>query len=874
MVKRVLLLVLVLVLLVSMFGTHEAWAGSTKVSWVPKTIEVELFPGTSSVATATFMSDQDLSDVSLWLVPELQGFFTVEPSSFASINATTPYSVALFVSVPSDTPLGVYSGTLHVRTGSRTVPQTLKVILNVKEPTAEDIPADVALPSADRLCEDPETGAVFAQGEIVVGFVPGTSEVDIRATIAEINGVFLGGIPALVLYQVQVPVTDTNQLDELIQELELREIVSFATLHWLDEIDRAPDPGRDPKSGVWDETSPAGNNWGHEFIRLPSAWDITTGSQQTKIAVVDTGFYIGHEDFGDNIVYSENPDGNMPKYNYLLWEKATNHGTHVAGIVGSQGNNDKGITGVMWDCSLLLYGYTDPGWYLYNPFELPRLDSLVATSHMMDAIDRGAKVINYSAGRLHSNAESARRASEVYARAIWWAQHKDKEVLFVFSAGNDATDVSLRSPANLAADPRYDNVVAVAAIAKDGSLTSFSNFGSGITVAAPGEGIYSTIPGTLWGMSGYDDKSGTSQAAPFVSGLAGLIWSVNPDFTAAEVKQLIIVGAEAEAGSSPVPGHSFYVINAYESVKKALISPVVLYAGGNNPGVVYQYLGGTDWEIISPELGYAVMDLIEYEGHLYAAVTTGFGGYTGVGKVYRHDGDNTWTLVGDGMDHAVISLAIYHGELYAGTGRGSFRLYRYTPGTTNCGIANWTRIVNYGWNGVRSLYVSRGYLLMGDAGSDYFGHWDGSNFYADLADGGSCIYDYQDYGDYVYAAAYVGRLWRSSDGIHWGVVLDYYDGNMWELEEFQDELYMSYNNGELRASSAPDRGRLVYPASDGIISMITDGNNLYFGTGGDAVGWGPESSGIASVYKYDGSSVVLISDEDEMVTGVQVLYLK
>jgi len=165
---------------------------------------------------------------------------------------------------------------------------------------------------------------------------------------------------------------------------------------------------------------------------------------------------------------------------------------------------------------------------------------------------------------------------------------------------------------------------------------------------------------------------------------------------------------------------------------------------------------------------------------------------------------------------------------------------------------------------------------MGDIVWDLMGRWDGSTFYQDQSVlDGCCIYDYQDYGGYVYASAYEGRLWQSPNAINWNVVLDYYDGNMWELEAFQNKLYMSYNNGELRAYDGTGdlRGSVVYTATDGIISMITGGRYLYFGSGGAAADLGAENAGIASVYRYDGTSVELISNVDEMVTGVQVLYV-
>ena len=296
-----------------------------------------------------------------------------------------------------------------------------------------------------------------------------------------------------------------------------------------------------------------------------------------------------------------------------------------------------------------------------------------------------------------------------------------------------------------------------------------------------------------------------------------------------------------------------------------------LYAGGSNPGVIYKHVGGTAWEVISPDFGYAVLSLVEYEGHLYAGTMSAGSG--GVGQVYRYDGGTSWTLVGDNMDSQVASLVVYQDSLYAGTGLGDMKLYRYN-GSPN----DWNLVVNYTqWYGTRALHTFNDYLLMGDWMWDRFGRWDGTNFYADYDGGGSCIYDYADYGGYVYAAAYYGRLWQSSDGIHWSVVLgyDYGNGHMWELEAFDDELYMAYKSGQLRASSLPnpDRGSLIYTAPDGIISMTTGGNNMYFGTGGEA-GYYRLGSGIANVYQYDGTAVVRISGDDEMGAGVQVLYVK
>jgi len=287
-----------------------------------------------------------------------------------------------------------------------------------------------------------------------------------------------------------------------------------------------------------------------------------------------------------------------------------------------------------------------------------------------------------------------------------------------------------------------------------------------------------------------------------------------------------------------------------------------IYAGGSYPGKVYTY-NGTQWTSISPELGDAVLSIVLYNGHLFAGVTTS----DGRGQVWRYEGGNNWILVGDNLDDKVCSLAVYQGELYAGTAWNGMRLYRYISGS------NWEKVVDYyPWNGTSCLYVYNNYLLMGDLGYDLIGIWDGTSFYpVESGWTGSCIYDFQEFNGKVYASAWYGRLWESSDGTSWNILLDYGSSHMWELEVFNNALYMGYENGELRASSVPDYGTLIYTAPDGIISMTKSGNNLYFGTGADALYY-YGGDGIANIYRYDGSSVTQISENDEFGGGVQVLY--
>lgn len=306
-----------------------------------------------------------------------------------------------------------------------------------------------------------------------------------------------------------------------------------------------PNDGPGWKAEDWDEEYPAGKNSSREFIKLPSAWDFTTGSKNIKIGIVDLGFDINHEDLKDNIIP------------YAV-SRAHEHGTHIAGIIGAKGNNEIGIAGTMWDVTMLPYTAKVPF--------IEKTSSFLAIAKMWAAIMQGAKIINYSFGTDHDTLQSAKRENMIWKTLLL---DRAKNKVFIFAAGEEGVDDKYSSPSSISSE--RDNVISAVDTNTLGEYLPGSNYGE-ITVATPGVLINSTLPGNSYG-----DKTGTSFAAPFVTGLAGLIWSkaeeLGKDLTAAEVRDLIIQGAIN--GNKYVTGpddHPIPIINAYESLK-LLVGP-------------------------------------------------------------------------------------------------------------------------------------------------------------------------------------------------------------------------------------------------------------------------------------------------------------
>jgi subtilisin family serine protease len=273
-----------------------------------------------------------------------------------------------------------------------------------------------------------------------------------------------------------------------------------------------------------------GLEWHLPAINAPSAWDTTKGAKHIVVAVIDTGVVWDHPDLAANIWSNLREvagdgldnDGNGFVDDVRGWDFGVGdadprdelfHGTHVSGIVGAVGNNGIGVAGVAWNSRIMPVKVADAGGGLFD-------SAIIAGIHY--AVDNGADILNMSFG--------GPEPSQAVREAIKYAAERD--VLPVAAAGNDY--------GRLVSYPAvHPECVAVAALDESGAVAGYSNFGSFVDIAAPGSNILSTLDGG-WGYA-----SGTSMAAPVVAGLAALVKSAHPDFSAQAIRyQLLSTGRD------------------------------------------------------------------------------------------------------------------------------------------------------------------------------------------------------------------------------------------------------------------------------------------------------------------------------------------
>lgn len=269
-------------------------------------------------------------------------------------------------------------------------------------------------------------------------------------------------------------------------------------------------------------------------IDATKAWQKTQGSEEIVVAVLDTGVDYTHSDLVSNVwmrpdsvpQYVDNELGSVnDRYGFNADDNASDpmddngHGTHCAGVIGAEGNNEVGIAGINWNVQIMPLKFLGRGGFGSTK------NAIEAINYAVDRKQHGVNV------RVISASWGSTQSSKALEDAIRAAG--EQGILFVAAAGNANTDNDKRPhfPSNY----NLPNVISVAALDNNDLLASFSNFGAKtVHVAAPGKDIVST-----WLNDSYREASGTSMATPHIAGVAALILANEPDLTVEQLRNRI-----------------------------------------------------------------------------------------------------------------------------------------------------------------------------------------------------------------------------------------------------------------------------------------------------------------------------------------------
>ncbi len=396
------------------------------------------------------------------------------------------------------------------------------------------------------------------------------------------------------LYEIKGPLQAINSLEK---QLAVHSSVEYVHPVQYASIQLAPNDPHFTNGDLWHLNGTFG-------INAPPGWNVSTGSNKVIVGDVDTGIDYGHPDLANNVwinqseipsslignltdvdgdgvitfydlnqsinqgsgkIVDTNSDGVINGYDLLAstgsggWASGStqdgdtshvddligwnfiagtnsplddnNHGTFTAGEIGAVGNNGVGVTGVNWRVQLMAV----------KTFGSTGLGSDVGIANGMHyAVDHGAKVINASWGSSGLDA--------TIASAISYANSNG--VILVAAAGNNSSndDTTFWWPASYSTT--YPNVISVASTNIDSNLSSFSNYGTGtVQLGAPGNTVYGTFPGNSYGTD-----SGTSMAAPLVTGAVALLIAAYPTWSMSQIINAILNNVTKVAGLTSTLG--------------------------------------------------------------------------------------------------------------------------------------------------------------------------------------------------------------------------------------------------------------------------------------------------------------------------------
>jgi subtilisin family serine protease len=320
--------------------------------------------------------------------------------------------------------------------------------------------------------------------------------------------------------------------------------VEYAEPNFEIELDATYGPPvlpRDPQFNEQWALANSGQRGGKQGADISAtlAWATTVGSEDVVVAVLDSGVDYTHEDLIKNMWMRPNPmapyqDEELgtidDEYGFNAIDSAADpmdengHGTHCAGIIGAEGENDIGIAGVNWKVKIMPLKFMNAGGFGTTK------DAIEAINYVIDRKKAGVNVRVISAS--WGSTQRSRALEDVIRKAY------ENDILFVAAAGNSTVNND-RNP-HFPSSYNVPNVISVAALDRNDQLATFSNYGvKSVAIAAPGVDILST-----WLGDAYEEKSGTSMATPVVSGVAALVLAEHPRMSVDDLKKKLLASTD------------------------------------------------------------------------------------------------------------------------------------------------------------------------------------------------------------------------------------------------------------------------------------------------------------------------------------------
>ena len=411
-----------------------------------------------------------------------------------------------------------------------------------------------------------EDSTTYINDAITVFFSDDATLLDKKKVVKALDGEIVGKVDFMNEYEIKIERSDFYEINNLCDELMENDKVEFASCSLAEKITPDYVPNDPWNLTEWDDDAldrrSLYSNWWIKATDTDKAWDYDEYFSDIDVGIVDTGFDPTHEDLEGKIVFPNEffEKNNAPSY----------HGNHVAGIIGATQDNEKGLTGIVRDGKLVCID-----WEANEEQGQKWNNSARIMTGFVNAVRAGAKVVNFSLGssgtikngidRLQIVKDTQGKFNSYYiakmlqrgydficCQSAGNGVYKNDKFAYAVDASNNGTfcpitvDNAVKTVKGVTPQESVDRIIIVAAAKFTGFNTyeqaDFSNGGSQVSICAPGYDIYSTYykgDGKDYNYCSYAYLKGTSMAAPIVTGIASLVWSVNPSFTGAQVKHFV-----------------------------------------------------------------------------------------------------------------------------------------------------------------------------------------------------------------------------------------------------------------------------------------------------------------------------------------------